>query len=105
MKTLHLSLWTILCLLASCGAVVTAADTPPPADAPLKADEAREIQGRWATHLGRDVVRENSIGMKMVLVPPGEFTQGTTAEGPGRHHRALFQGGLVVRRRGGHVGL
>jgi len=57
-----------------------AADTPPLAKAPFNAEQAKEFQQRWARHIGKRVVQTNSIGMKMVLIPPGEFTMGRSAE-------------------------
>ena len=60
-------------------AMVLAGGPPPRATAPFSAEQARAIQHRWAKHLGKPVVHTNSIGMKMVLIPPGEFTMGTTA--------------------------
>jgi formylglycine-generating enzyme required for sulfatase activity len=41
---------------------------------------ARKLQEQWAGRLGREVVHVNSLGMKMVLIPPGEFTMGLTEE-------------------------
>ncbi len=60
------------------GASALAADQPPLAIAPLKPDQAKDIQQRWAKHIGKDLVHTNSIGMKMMLLPPGEFTMGRT---------------------------
>ncbi|MGB2819964.1 MAG: SUMF1/EgtB/PvdO family nonheme iron enzyme [Phycisphaerae bacterium] len=54
--------------------------TPPPAVSPLTPDQAGAIQKRWAKHLGKEAVQTNSIGMGMVLIPPGEFTMGRTEE-------------------------
>jgi formylglycine-generating enzyme required for sulfatase activity len=54
---------------------------PPPAIAPFTPEEARRFQEMWAEHLGVPVEFENSIGMKMVLIPPGEFVMGSTEEG------------------------
>jgi serine/threonine protein kinase/formylglycine-generating enzyme required for sulfatase activity/Tol biopolymer transport system component len=54
--------------------------TPPMAIAPFDADEAREHQKAWAEYLGVPVEYENSIGTKFVLIPPGEFMMGSTAE-------------------------
>jgi formylglycine-generating enzyme required for sulfatase activity/serine/threonine protein kinase len=51
---------------------------PPLAVAPFDAKQARAHQEAWAKHLGVQVERTNSIGMKFVLVPPGEFTMGST---------------------------
>ena len=57
-----------------------AADTPPLAKAPFNTDQAKEFQQQWARHIGKRVVQTNSIGMKMVLIPPGEFTMGRSEE-------------------------
>jgi formylglycine-generating enzyme required for sulfatase activity len=53
---------------------------PPPAVAPLDAKQAKSIQARWARHLKVPVVQSNSIGMKLVLIPPGEFDMGSPKE-------------------------
>jgi len=52
-----------------------------PASAPFTAQEAQEYQVRWANHLGVPVAIHNSLGMKLVLIPPGEFTMGAGPEG------------------------
>jgi hypothetical protein len=51
-------------------------DSPPPAIAPFDAAKAKEHQAAWARQLGFPVEMTNSIGMKLVLIPPGEFTMG-----------------------------
>jgi formylglycine-generating enzyme required for sulfatase activity/serine/threonine protein kinase len=51
---------------------------PPPAKAPFNSIEAQAHQRGWAKHLDTAVETTNSIGMKMVLIPPGEFTMGST---------------------------
>ncbi len=53
---------------------------PPLAKAPFDAQQARAHQEAWAKHLGVSVEYTNSIGMKFVLIPPGEFTMGSTPE-------------------------
>jgi serine/threonine protein kinase/formylglycine-generating enzyme required for sulfatase activity len=53
---------------------------PPPATAPFDAAQAKAHQEAWAKHLGLPVEYPNSIGMKFVLIPPGEFTMGSTSE-------------------------
>jgi serine/threonine protein kinase/formylglycine-generating enzyme required for sulfatase activity len=53
------------------------AELPKPAVAPFDADVARAFQRAWSGHLGIPVEQVNSIGMKLVLVPPGEFVMGT----------------------------
>ena len=40
--------------------------------------QARAHQEAWAKHLGVPVEYENSVGMKFVLIPPGEFLMGST---------------------------
>lgn len=52
---------------------------PPPAIAPFDAAQAKKHQEAWARHLGVPVEYTNSIGMKFVLIPPGEFLMGGTA--------------------------
>jgi formylglycine-generating enzyme required for sulfatase activity/serine/threonine protein kinase/Leucine-rich repeat (LRR) protein len=54
--------------------------TIPPrlANAPFDAAQARAHQEAWAKHLGVPVEYTNSIGMKFVLIPPGEFQMGSS---------------------------
>ena len=75
-----LLLTTLVCLLTVVSPVAVSEETPPLAKSPLGPEAAKAIQERWARHLGRDVVQTNSLGMKMVLLPPGEFTMGRTEE-------------------------
>jgi len=56
------------------------ADAPAPAIAPFDAAQARKHQEAWAKYLKVPVEYTNSIGMKFILIPPGEFTMGSTAE-------------------------
>jgi formylglycine-generating enzyme required for sulfatase activity len=42
--------------------------------------EAANIQKQWAEHLGVPVEETNSLGMPLVLIPPGEFEMGSTDE-------------------------
>jgi formylglycine-generating enzyme required for sulfatase activity len=51
-----------------------------PAVAPFDAQQARKLQERWARQLGVPVEITNSIGMKLVLIPPGEFMMGSPKE-------------------------
>ena len=53
---------------------------PAPADAPFGEAQAKRHQQEWAEHLGVPVEITNSIGMRLVLIPPGEFDMGSTAE-------------------------
>ena len=45
--------------------------------APFDEAQARRHQEAWADHLGLDVEITNSIGMRLVLIPPGEFMMGS----------------------------
>jgi formylglycine-generating enzyme required for sulfatase activity len=58
----------------------SAAAGPPPAVAPFDVPEARKHQEQWTRHLGVPLQCANSIGMKFVLIPPGEFHMGSTPE-------------------------
>ena len=53
---------------------------PPLTVAPFSEKAARMHQARWAMYLRVPVVQTNSIGMKMVLIPPGEFEMGSPKE-------------------------
>jgi serine/threonine protein kinase/formylglycine-generating enzyme required for sulfatase activity len=44
--------------------------------APFDETEAKEHQEAWAKHVGVPVDTTNAIGMKLVLIPPGEFAMG-----------------------------
>jgi formylglycine-generating enzyme required for sulfatase activity len=55
-------------------------DTPSLAIPPFEAAQAKQHQQTWADYLGVPVESENSIGMKMVLIPPGEFLMGSSEE-------------------------
>jgi formylglycine-generating enzyme required for sulfatase activity len=56
------------------------ATAPPLAVAPFDAAAAKAHQEAWAKHLGVPVEVTNSIGMKLVLIPPGEFLMGSTKD-------------------------
>jgi len=53
---------------------------PVPAVAPFDDTQAKQYQETWADHLGVPVEITNSIGMKLVLIPPGEFQMGSPRE-------------------------
>jgi len=50
---------------------------PALAVAPFSADQAKWQQEAWASHLECKVEESNSIGMKLILIPPGEFEMGS----------------------------
>lgn len=53
---------------------------PPLAIAPFDERIAKQHQSAWAKHLGVPVQYTNSIGMRLALIPPGEFDMGSSAE-------------------------
>jgi WD40 repeat protein/serine/threonine protein kinase/formylglycine-generating enzyme required for sulfatase activity len=59
--------------------------SPPLAVAPFDAATAKKHQQAWASYLGQPVETTNSIGMKLVLIPPGEATLGGDHEKSGFH--------------------
>jgi formylglycine-generating enzyme required for sulfatase activity len=54
-----------------------APSAPPLTVAPFDAAKAKELQEAWARHLGVPVEVTDVAGMKMRLIPPGEFLMGT----------------------------
>ncbi len=80
-----------------------AADVPPLARAPFDADQAKAFQQQWAEHIGKEVEHTNSIGMKMVLLPPGEFLMGRTEEQFDEYLRLLQKHPELKRDRGGLI--
>ena len=59
--------------------VLPPSSSPPPlAIAPFDSRQAKDHQQAWAKYLGVPVETTNSIGMKLVLIPPGEFDMGST---------------------------
>ena len=56
------------------------ADAPEPAVVPFETSTARQHQEAWAKYLGVPLEITNSIGMKLVLIPPGELIMGSPLE-------------------------
>ncbi len=53
-------------------------DQPSPLTAPFDAAQAKAAQEAWAKSLGKpSPVEKNSIGMDLVLIPPGRFRMGS----------------------------
>ena len=71
-------------------------DTPPLAVAPFDAAKAKEHQVAWAKHLGVDVETSNSIGMKLRLIPPGQFLMGSPDDEVGREAHEGPQHEVVI---------
>jgi len=85
MRYHHAALY--VCLLAAAVPVqAQKQDDPPPEPtvAPFDAKKAEEHQKAWAKHLGVRVKLRNSIGMELMLIPPGEFLMGSPAFEEGR---------------------
>ncbi len=53
---------------------------PPIAAAPFDAAQASRFQQAWAQYMNTQVERTDSIGLALILVPPGTFRMGSTAE-------------------------
>lgn len=59
-------------------AAISAVATPTVAVAPFDHKQAAAHQQAWADYLRVRPVARNSIGMRLALIPPGEFTMGST---------------------------
>lgn len=57
---------------------------PAAAIAPFDERQAKAYQEAWAKHVGMNVEITNSLGMKLGLIPPGEFQMGTPLEQTGK---------------------
>jgi sulfatase modifying factor 1 len=62
---------------------ISEAKSPPLAVAPFDAGQAKAHQKAWADYLDVPVESTNSIGMKLVVIPPGEFMMGSPESEPG----------------------
>lgn len=75
-----LPLWAGMLFSEMVSAFAGSKEAPLLAVSPLTSAQAKDIQRQWAQHLRTEVIVTNSIGMKMVLIPPGEFIMGLTEE-------------------------
>lgn len=64
-------------------------DAPPMAAVPFNAEQAQRHQQAWADFLEIPVEFTNSIGMKFILIPPGNFLMGSPTSEPGREGRYI----------------
>ena len=71
---------------------------PSPAVAPFDEARAKRHQKEWADHLGVPVETTNSISMKLVLIPPGEFDMGA-ADAPAKEDAKASGGPYFEERR------
>lgn len=72
-----------LCLLCSAlwsGQLPRVLGGEPPAllKAPFSEKEALDKRAEWARHMQSEGLMTNSLGQKLVLIPPGEYTMGST---------------------------
>lgn len=65
-----------LLLIALCAGTATAADPPSAPRFPFDAEQARAYRDQWAKSQGVEIEVTNSVGLKLVLVPPGQFEMG-----------------------------
>ena len=70
----------VLAAKAEAASAAVFGSTPPFAVAPFDAETAKQHQIRWARYLGVPVEMRNSISMRLVLIPPGEFMMGSSEE-------------------------
>jgi len=66
------------------GTTTTTGTGPAPVVAPFTPEVARERQLQWARQIKVSPQRTSSIGLKLALIPPGEFTMGSPATEDGR---------------------
>ncbi len=57
--------------------VTTTSPKPASLKAPFTPEQAKTARTEWAAHLGEPAFLTNSIEMKLVLIPPGDFTMGS----------------------------
>lgn len=66
-------------------------DAPPLLTVPFNLSKGVVIQADWGEYLGTEVEIENSIGMKLTLIPPGEFQSSSEEGGAGRDIKPVDQ--------------
>lgn len=80
--------WSVCCLLVGVDLAPAAAaekknepaSEPAPARAPFDARQAAAFQAAWSEYLRVPVAAKNSLGVEMMLIPPGEFLMGSSEE-------------------------
>src|SRR4051812_27757641 len=66
----------LLVLTFAAGLALAGVPAPPMLRPPFDAERARVLQAEWAKAQGVPVALTNSLGMKLVLIPGGQFTMG-----------------------------
>jgi formylglycine-generating enzyme required for sulfatase activity len=71
-----------LTMITHAGAFVAGQERVRPAllTAPFNTESAQAGQHSWSVYLGVDVTTRNTIGMDLLLIPPGEFVMGCAPE-------------------------
>jgi serine/threonine protein kinase len=64
---------------ATSSSAANSGDQPVISELPLTPAAAKQQQVAWAKQLSQPVEISNSLGMKLILVPPGKFQMGSTA--------------------------
>jgi formylglycine-generating enzyme required for sulfatase activity len=72
---------------------------PPSTVAPFDAAIAKQHQEAWARYLGAAPESANSIGMKLMVIPPGEYTMGGGAPNENADFRPKVGGAAGYRVR------
>jgi formylglycine-generating enzyme len=62
-------------------------EPPPWAIAPFDLPQAESLQKAWSSFVNRPIELTDSVGIKFRLVPPGEFTMGSSESPPSRDER------------------
>lgn len=72
-------------LLLAASLYPASCDEPAQAVSPFSAEEAQTHQRAWAEHRSLPVQLTNSVGMRLVLIPPGQFVMGSPPGEEGRN--------------------
>ncbi|MEO2021194.1 MAG: hypothetical protein ABGX05_05150, partial [Pirellulaceae bacterium] len=75
----------------------------PLAKTPFNAQQARRFQEQWASRINKKLLHANSIGMKLKLIPPGEFTMGRREEQFDQLMKIIETDPQMKKLRGGMV--
>lgn len=62
----------------SAGPASSGVSAPLPAIAPFDANRARSYQELWAQYLGVPATHVNAVGIRFQLIPPGEYSRGSS---------------------------
>ena len=76
----------------------TSGSEPPLAVAPFDTGGAKQHQQAWADYQGLPVEQTNSIGMKFVLIPSGEFMMGSPEDDPDKEPNETPQHRVRITR-------